>query len=307
MAFTDQSDLFASFHEDGFNRIIEHVRLQRPSLFNYATAAVAKNPKLVCTNIKAHPVLFDPKRNNPLFTIVDPLPIPGTNVAVNFVVQMSDLQIDFHPGKLFALPPELAPLAPQRLAIKLTVCGGIGCPGDDDLNQFIPPPKVPDPKDPTRPNASGNDFNSTFFNPTRANPDQPKSDQPKPDPVVLPTRKLNCFCLSAFVTGGVKIVEYSGRPYLEPFLDGFEIVDIKPEGLENSLECLIKLMMKLVVLPGLRILLERAPLNLTKGATDFFPAPTNITISAQPTSAALPNNPAIEDDQLKVFVNVEVA
>jgi hypothetical protein len=285
MAFTDQSDLFASFHEDGFNRIIEHIRFQRPSLFNYATAEVAKNPQLTCTDIKAHPVLFDPKRNNPLFTIVDPLQIPGTNVAVNFVVQMSDLKIDFHPGKLFALPPELAPLAPQRLAIQLTVCGGIGCPGDDDLNQFIPPPKSPRPNDPTR-----------------ANP-----DQPKPDPVVLPTRKLNCFCLSAFVTGGVRIVQYSGRPYLEPFLDGFEIVDIKPEGLENSLECLIKLMMKLVVLPGLRVLLERAPLNLTKGATDFFPAPTNITISAQPTSAALPNNPAIEDDQLKVFVKVEVA
>ena len=112
--------------------------------------------------------------------------------------------------------------------------------------------------------------------------------------------------MSAFVTGGVRIVEYGGRPYLEPFLDGFEIVDIKPEGLENSLECLLKLMMKLVVLPGLRILLERMPLNLTKGATDFFSSPTNVTISAQPTSPTLPNNPAIEDDQLKVFVKVEV-
>lgn len=35
MAFTDSSDLFASFHEDGFNRLISHVMQQRPSLFNY--------------------------------------------------------------------------------------------------------------------------------------------------------------------------------------------------------------------------------------------------------------------------------
>lgn len=292
MAFTDQCDLFASFHEDGFNRIIEHVRMQRPSLFNYGTAEVAKNRELVCTVIKAHPIVNE--RNNPLFTIVDPLPVPSTNVALNFVVQLSDLKIDFHPGKLFALPPELnPPLAPQRLAIQLTVCGGIGCPSDEQVEQFIPPPKVSDVKNPKNSQSHGEE--------------RPKLDQAKADPVVLPARKLHCFCLSAFVTGGVRIKSYNGKPYLEPFLEGFEIVDIKPEGLENSLECLIKLMMKLAVLPGLRVLLERMPLNLTKGATDFFPAPTNVTLSAQPTSAALPNNPAIEADQLKVFIKAEVS
>ncbi|MEQ1518477.1 MAG: hypothetical protein ABL931_18510, partial [Usitatibacteraceae bacterium] len=169
---------------------------------------------------------------------------------------------------------------------------GIGCPDDEQLERLVPSPKVPDNKDQKSAAAAGRD---------RANPTPPKGDT-----IVLPTRELDCFCLSAFVTGGVRIANYNGKPYLEPFLDGFEIVDITPEGLENSLECYIKVMMKLVVLPGLRVLLERAPLNLTKDATDFFPAPTNVQISAQPTSAALPNNPAIEDDQLKVFVKAEV-
>ena len=63
---------------------------------------------------------------------------------------------------------------------------------------------------------------------------------------------------------------------------------------------------KLVVLTGLRVLLARAPLNLTQGATDLFPQPTNVTLSATPASAAVPNNPAIEDDQLKVFIKAEV-
>jgi hypothetical protein len=117
---------------------------------------------------------------------------------------------------------------------------------------------------------------------------------------------LQCFCLSVFVTGGVRIATYDGKPFLEPFLDGLEIVDIKPEGLENSIECYLTMIMKLVVLPGLRILLQNAPLNLTQGATDFFPQPTNVTLSPAPTSAKLPNNPAIEDDQLKAFIRVEV-
>ena len=287
MALTDQCDIFASFHEEGFNRIIDHVRQQRPSLFNYATADVAKNRELLCAAIKAHPIVE--ARNNPLFTIEKPLPIPGSSFGVNFAVQLSDLKLDFHPGKLVALPPELnPPLKPQRLAIQLTVCGGIGCPPEEVVDQLIPPPKDLDRKDP----AHGNE--------------QPRGDD-KGEIIVLPTRKLRCFCLSAYVTGGVRIVTYNGKPYLEPFLDGFEIVDIKPEGLENSIECLIKLMLKLVVLPGLRILLQHAPLNLTQGATDIFPAPTNVTIKPQTTSATLPNNPAIEDDQLKVFIKAEAA
>ncbi|MEZ5662745.1 MAG: hypothetical protein R3E94_04350 [Burkholderiaceae bacterium] len=281
MAFTDNCDIFASFHEDGFNRIIDHVRRQRPSLFNYATEAVARNGKLLCKSIDVHPVVD--LRHNPHVTIADPLPIPGTNYGVNFAVQLTELAIDFHPGQVVTpLPPELGPpLKAQRMAIKVTVCGGIGCPDREVIDRLIPPPRVP-----------GRDTDGK---------------EPRDEPVVaLPVRELHCFCLEAYVTGGLRIATYAGKPYLEPFLDGFEIVDIKPEGLENSLECYIGLLLRLAVLPGLRILLERAPLNLTQGATDLFPQPTNVTLSAMPTSAALPNNPAIEDDQLKAFIKAEV-
>ena len=48
MAFTDHCDVFGSFHEEGFNRIVDHIRFQRPSMFNYATQAIADNLSLLC-------------------------------------------------------------------------------------------------------------------------------------------------------------------------------------------------------------------------------------------------------------------
>lgn len=279
MSFTDNCDIFASFHEDGFNRIISHVMSQRPSLFNYATADVAQNRELLCSAIKPHPIVNI--RKNPLVTIVDPLPIPGTDYGVNFAAQIEELKIDFYPGNQFELPAELnPPLAVQRLGIKLRICAGIGCPPRDLIDKYIPPPDDPDK-------------------------DRPRRDEKAPL-IPLPVRQLNCFCLDAFVTGGMRIVNYYGKPYLEPFLDGFEIVDIKPEGLEESIECYVILLLKLSVLPGLRILLEDMTLNLTQGAPDLFPTPTNIVLSPMPVSPALPNNPAIEEDQLKVFIKAEV-
>ena len=57
MALTDHCDLFGAFHDDGFNRIVDHIRFQRPSMFNYATQAIADNPSLLCRPIEAHPRL----------------------------------------------------------------------------------------------------------------------------------------------------------------------------------------------------------------------------------------------------------
>jgi len=279
MAFTDHCDIFASFHEDGFNAIVGHVRRQRPSLFNYATADVAKNRELLCKAIDFHPIVS--LRHNPLVTISDPLPIPGTPYGLNFAAQLADLRIDFHPEDEISLPPELGPpLKAQRFAIKLTVCGGIGCPSADSLIKLIPPPK--EPGKPT------------------------EGPQPHNPLIPLPFGRLNCFCMGAFATGGIRIATYNGKPYLEPFLDGVEIVDIKPNELESNLECYMATVLRLAILPGLRILLKLAPLNLTQGATDLFPQPTNVVISPTPVSAAVPHNPAIESDLLKVFIKAEV-
>jgi hypothetical protein len=269
MAFTDHCDIFASFHEDGFNRIVGFVQQQRPSLFNYATAQLAANTQKLCQVINANPVVA--LRANPLVTIQDLLPIPGTKFGADFAAQVSDVRIDFQPGDEFTLPAELnPPLKPQRLAIHVKVCGGIACPSDQAIEALIPPPKA------------------------EADPPQ----NPPPPLIPLPLGDVQCFCLEAFATGGVRFKQFGGIFYLEPFLEGIEIVDIAPAGLESSLECYVKLVLKLSVLPGLRIALDAM-------SFDIGDAMVNVLLSPVPTSAAVPNNPAIEEDQLKAFIKLE--
>jgi hypothetical protein len=59
-------------------------------------------------------------RNNPLLTIVNPLPIPGTEYGLNFAAQIADLRVDFHPGNKIDLPSEIGifpimPLSPNLM------------------------------------------------------------------------------------------------------------------------------------------------------------------------------------------------
>ena len=216
MAFTDHCDIFALFHEDGLNAILRHVRQQRPSLFNYGSLGVIANPALLCRPIGAHPVVT--LRNNPLMTQIDPLPIPGTSFAMELAVQVTDVRMDFHPGQLIALPPELTPLPAQRLAIAMGVCIGLGCPREFRFDQLIEPPQE--------------------------HPKQ-RSDDRRPDPPrPLPTRSLIRVCLEVFAVGGVRI-RFKPIIYLEPFLDRIEIFDVSPDALELALECYLALMLKL--------------------------------------------------------------
>jgi hypothetical protein len=135
MNFTDNCDIFSSLTEDGINRILSYIQRQRPSLFNYATADIAKTPGLLCKVIEHHKIVTD--RNNPLVTIQKPLNIPGTLYGVSFAAQLMDLSIELHPGDRLSLPPELnPPLKEQRLAIEMKLCGGIGCPSEESVNQL---------------------------------------------------------------------------------------------------------------------------------------------------------------------------
>ncbi len=110
MAFTDQSDFFGSVHEDAIDLVVRHLMRQRPSLFNYATPAFHTRPDLFCEPIDAARTVLD--AGNPLFTEQEPLPILAAPVplGINFCLQLTDAQLDFHPGSLFELPPQLGKL-----------------------------------------------------------------------------------------------------------------------------------------------------------------------------------------------------
>ena len=81
--------------------------------------------------------------NNPLFKVVGPVPILGTDsppVGLNFCVELVKAEVDFHPGNVVNLPAALSPpLAAQHLALHVKICGGMDCPSDF-VKGFLPSP-----------------------------------------------------------------------------------------------------------------------------------------------------------------------
>ncbi len=272
MTYTNNSELFSSVHEDAINTMAMHIMRQRPSLFNYGTEYIAARPELLCEKIDFDPTVL--LRGNPLITIEDPLPVLGTNglVALNFCFQLTKVEIDLYPGRGINLPSELNPPLPQqKFALHARVCGGIGCPSDD-IKKIIPPIEKQ-------------------LDILREKKEPPTTTVPFP-------RSMECFCLDLYAVGHIEVTGQVGNLKLTGKVDGIEIVDIKPEGLENSIECYLNLLIQLVILPKTSIALE----NVVFGILDL----ATITLSPTPTSASVPNNPAIEDDRLKVFIDMGV-
>jgi hypothetical protein len=268
MAFTDNCDLFASVHEDGVNRVINHIRRQRPSWFNCATADIAGNRELWCSKIDVTSDVI--KYKNRFFTILPPLPILGADappIGVGFIAQLTNALIDFHPGNQFALPPQLSPpLKPQHFALTFRVCGGLGCASEKEFEQI--------------PIGGTQHIAEAAVIPEKQ--------------VVLRTQPI-CFCLDVFVTGHVSLQ----NGFLLGHVDGIEIVDITPDGLESNLECYLKMCVTAVLREKLAIQMEKLTLSFP-----LFDIAT-ITLSPSP-NPPVHNNPAVEEDQLKIFIKMTV-
>lgn len=288
MAFTDHCDIFISLLEAGINRVLNHVRRQRPSLFNYGSQAVRDDESLLCSPIGVHPVVR--ARLNPVVTVVPQLPavpILGSNYVIDYCAQLTKAAVDFHPGNVLALPPELGVLAAQRFAIGATVCAGLGCPPDDLVNRLPPSHSTGSSQPAGTPGTSSR------------GDDRPRRDEPPRPPELLRSRQLRCFCVDGFAVGSVDFVGPIGDQHVVGTLEGLEIVDIKPDGLESALECYAALEVKLVVLPLLAVDAVKMANEDVMGAT--------VAVEPSPVTAALPNNPAVENDQIKVFLDLTAA
>jgi len=271
MAFTDNCDLFGAVHEDGVNRVIRHIMRQRPSLFNYATADVAGHPALWCTKVDHTADVT--KYGNSLFTIMDPLPVFGADsppVGVGFIAQLVDAEIDFHKGNTIQLPSELSPpLKAQHFSLHFRVCAAIECPSPK-LIDHIP---VGGGRQPGK--------------------DDRGSSKP---PIVLPG-DTHCFCLDVYAIGEIRHQVVAGRDSLVGKVDDLDIVDIKPEALEDNLICYLKTTVNVVLREKLTVAIETLMFNIPLFAS------ASITLAPTP-NPPIPNNPAIEDDELKVFVTM---
>lgn len=285
MAFTDQSDLYGAVHEEGINRVVRHLMRLRPSLFNYGTEFIARNPRLLCHPIEADPMVH--ARNNPLLTIEAPLPVLGTNglINLNYCVQLTDARIDFHRGNVIELPREISELPPQHFALTAKACVGLGCP-DPRLTELLE--KAMD----------------TVFDVISVdgllNGEKPSMthvpDKPVFNPITVPVEKLKCFCLAVVAVCHIETRKVGNQFIFAPKLDQLEIVDLRPQEMEDMIECYVSQVIRLGLLPRIRIALEKI----------VFDQLQIVNITVKP-AAGVPNNPAIEDDQLKVFIDMEVA
>ena len=276
MPFTANCDLYAAVSEVGINLIARHIMQQRPSLFNYASAYIAQHPSLACAPMHATPdvTLY----NNPLFTVESPLPLLGTDappVALNYSAQLTKAEVDFYPGNVITLPTEMNPPLPtQHFAMTAQICAGLMCAWNE-LGKIEPWP-------PNQGTDKGRDGSS---------------DVP---PIVPNDRSLDCFCLDGFVIGHAGIQQLFGQPTLVTNIDAVDVPEIEPPGMKAAINCYLRDTIQMVL---------REKLNFPLVHTFFFDFSflhlPGITVT--PTSSpSVPNNPAIEDDQLKVFIDFEV-
>jgi hypothetical protein len=263
MAFTDSCDVFVSVDEAVPNRLVRHVMKQRPSLVNIGSPSVVANPDLLCAKVTPHPVVL--QRGNPLVGRGPDLPVPGTPYLVEYAVQFPELEVDISPNDVVTMPPELSPLPAQRLAVHARVCVGLGCPPERIVAGRLPVGAL-----------THVDQRRRFY---------------------LPFRELECFCLDLFATLGADLAGPVGDQHLIGRLDGIEIVDLEPAGLESAIECYATLAVRLGLLPRLAVPVIR----LVQGV------PGIATLTVEPTSPpAVASNPALESDQLQLFLDIGV-
>ena len=299
MAFTDHSDLFAAVHENGINATIGHLMLQRPSMFNYATILLtqALRPQF-CVPINT------PPGGGPLFTVEPQLPVLGAPrpLGLDWCLQLSNVSVDLFPGNTLTLPPELDPIGSQQFALHLRACFGLACPNDGvvenlaaEMEAAVAESMLPAarPRGPARWRGG--------LRPARA----VRAADVQP----VPSANLLCSCLDVFGVGHFESGAVAGVPgkFLKTRLDNLEIVDLvtnPPSNLESMLKCYLRVVLRLGVLPRLIVPMQSLVLNITKMLQD------NDTSIGQHVTLVLatdvPNNPAVEDDELKVFFNLKV-
>jgi len=305
MAFTDRSDLFAAVHENGINATIGQLMLQRPSMFNYATILFTQAlSSQFCVPINA------PAGGGPLFTVEPQLPVLGAPrpLGLDWCLQLTNVSVDLYPGHTLTLPPELDPIGRQQFALHLRACFGLACPDDRVVENLAAEmeaavaasmlPGQPSAGPATSPSAGGG---------VQPAPEERSSRAAAVQPV--PSTNVLCTCLELFGVGHFQGGTIGSDPqqWLKVRLDGLEVVDLVPSNLEDVVECYLRLVLRLGVLPRLIVPMESLVLDITRMLQDNgTPIGQHVTLVPAAVPADVPANPAVEDDQLKVFVNLKV-
>ena len=268
------ADVYGAITDDAVNRIIGFVHARAPFLFNYVapslqvTTDAHGNMKiqdlwLTCSDVPDSPLAGVPK-----YTRVAPFRVPPFPVGLPYCVQIIDAKIDFHPGDILTLPAELDfPLREQSFALMVLLNFGLACL----------PPSFADALAP----GSGNVQVSQL--------------------PVLPVTQLLCFDLQIFAEGHLTVTTtpQPGVPvplqqiHLE--VDGLEILDLAPSGLEEAVECYLTAVLKGYLLP-----------RFVLGLQDLAVKAVGLTFTPHLTPG-LAHDPAIEQNELRVWLDLDLS
>jgi hypothetical protein len=271
LAFTDNSAFYGAIQESGINRLAQIAMQQRPSLFNYATPNIVANPTLLPRPLNVDPEVA--RSGNPMMTVLAPLPIVGSGgYGLDYCVQLAIARVDFAPGNAIALPRGLGPLGPQQLAAQIEVNGGLACPTADIIDTIVAhlAPVV----------------------------DLTVDSSELVVATVIPTTALQTFRVDAFVVLGATVAVAFG---------GLEVTSFPADPVAAVVECYLNLVTQLAVLPRLKALIPMTIHYALKNSSGDVALPLAFHGAFTPSPANVPHNPAIEDDQLKVYFDLTVA
>jgi hypothetical protein len=281
------SDLYGAITDSAVNRIVRLLMTWRPPLFNYVAPSqflyVGADPAMVGFGerwLVCSPVAVPPGMDAsifPRYTRRPPLKVPGLpGGGAPYCVQITDVKIDFQPSNEIALPPDLSPpLGDQRFAVWARASAGIGCPSDALVDALL----------------------STRFERSAAY--LPYHDLFSR--LALDVTSLICFSLEAFAVGHLYTDTQPGTSNppvtrIRVALDAVEVKDLMPTGLEEAAECYLRMLIRGYVLPELVLAVEPIVAEVL-----------GLTLKVVPTlSAGPPHNPAVEQNELRVWLDVDI-
>lgn len=277
------ADIYGAVTDSAVNRAIRWLMLYRPSLFNYA----APTEKVITDDqgnfieaqevfLLCQPVHIPPGVNAATYPRCRRMPhfkLPGFDVfQMPYCLQITDVELDFHPSNALNLPPELQPpLADQQFGLRIRAQFGLACLPDALVDAFTQ--------------------NRLFLQ---------RSKVRWRREMIVAVDQLVCFALEVYTVGHLYKTQVPGTPPVDQVrlaVDGMEIVDLQPPGLEAMVECYLQALLRGYVLPELVLGLEPIPVRML-GHQPFTLQPH--------LTPGLPHNPAIEQDELRVYIDVDI-
>jgi hypothetical protein len=120
----------------------------------------------------------------------------------------------------------------------------------------------------------------------------------------MPIDKLECFCMELFATADSRFGGQAGNQQLNFDIDGIGLRNLAPAGLGKSIGCYLRILMDRVVLPQLSDVVSEAAFR-TQVLPSLYENSGSLGTIKISAATAPAHNPAVEDEQLKLFLNLD--